>query len=581
MIRYARTCVLALVAAGGGIAACGHLPFDELPLPSELVTTPPEAGEGGNGEVDGGLGEPTDASSHPDVKPPPPPPKDAGGDGGPCASNCGATFVSDAVGSDTNPGTAAAPLKTIGKAYTVAALRKDPEIRVAAGTYPEQVTLVEGIDLLGGYECDAEPCPWTRDVENNVSTIVAQTFEGVAVPSTVTAKTRVDGFVIKGKSGLLPGSGSTGGAAISVVGGTPIISHCRIVGGDVSSVVTTIPRRSIGVAVLGPSNAPAGLQLDHDSISSGAAQDASIGVLLDVLTNPNNTPVIGLTASVVHGGAAPLSVGVLLAASGSGTIVQRSDIAGGASTGTANGLLGSWGIVARGTATIDGNRINTDPTNVGTCAAIAGPPFCGGGLISQGSTSIITNNVILGAKGPRTAGVFLTAAEGVAGSVVLNANTIAGGGSAVPASLSTALAFGPAAGNLVVGRVRNNILLSGVNATRYGAFEVDASNKTAHPEAFTNDWFYDTVTSGSTDVVYRFWNGTSGQDLTIDQLDTLVSNGPSACDKNDPKLDPSYHLLNDSPCIDKGTSTEAPAKDRDGDPRPLGNAVDIGADEAK
>lgn len=41
-----------------------------------------------------------------------------------------------------------------------------------------------------------------------------------------------------------------------------------------------------------------------------------------------------------------------------------------------------------------------------------------------------------------------------------------------------------------------------------------------------------------------------------------------------------FHLRADSPAIDQGSSTLAPAEDMDGTPRPFGPAVDIGADEA-
>jgi hypothetical protein len=40
-----------------------------------------------------------------------------------------------------------------------------------------------------------------------------------------------------------------------------------------------------------------------------------------------------------------------------------------------------------------------------------------------------------------------------------------------------------------------------------------------------------------------------------------------------------YHLSDGSPAIDRGTSKQAPDLDIDGDKRPQGKRVDIGADE--
>ena len=48
---------------------------------------------------------------------------------------------------------------------------------------------------------------------------------------------------------------------------------------------------------------------------------------------------------------------------------------------------------------------------------------------------------------------------------------------------------------------------------------------------------------------------------------------------SDPLLDAQYHLGAGSPAIDQGTASGAPADDLDGDARPAGAGVDIGADE--
>ena len=44
---------------------------------------------------------------------------------------------------------------------------------------------------------------------------------------------------------------------------------------------------------------------------------------------------------------------------------------------------------------------------------------------------------------------------------------------------------------------------------------------------------------------------------------------------------PTYHLRPDSPCIDAGTSAQAPNQDMEGEARPQGREVDIGADEVR
>jgi hypothetical protein len=79
------------------------------------------------------------------------------------------------------------------------------------------------------------------------------------------------------------------------------------------------------------------------------------------------------------------------------------------------------------------------------------------------------------------------------------------------------------------------------------------------------------------------WNGSAVlPKTTIDDVNAmvaqlgLVSGNISA----DPAVDSSWHLTAGSPCIDTGTTTDAPARDFEGDTRPQGTAPDIGPDEA-
>jgi hypothetical protein len=558
----ARTCVLSLAVGGAFVVACGHLPFDSLNADAEGTGVPP----------DGGL----DAAEPVDAPPPPPPIEDAGedaGDAGCVGVACSGTFVSAAVGSDSNPGTAAKPLATISKAIAVAsALGGKQNVVVAGGHYPEKVTLADGISLYGGFDCSARPCTWKRDVTSNDTVIVDQDEEGLLAPKSVSRKTLVDGFRILGKGGSV--SGGAGSAAVTLLSGTPTISHCRVVGGDLTSGGNA---DSVGLAILGAPGAALGALLSSNTISGGASLSSSIGVLFDERQNGPQAapPVAVVTGNTIRAGAAPLSVGVVARASGVGTTLKGNDIAGGASSDGA-----SWGVSVQSTMTIDGNRINSDPNDIGTCTSSVDGSFCGG-IQSEGSTTTIVNNVVFGAKAPRSCAVLLSDGDQVVGTVVLNANTLDGGGSGGDGTLSAAVALrGRKGTDVAVGSLRNNIFLGGANRSRFGIYEDGASGKTVRPTAIEfNDFWQATATKS--DFAIRVWDGSVGTNLSFDNLGTIAAPTPSDNLSVDPLLTANQHLQNDSPVIDKGTSVEAPSRDIDGDKRPRGDAVDMGADEAK
>jgi hypothetical protein len=576
---FPRTCVAICAVLIGG---CGHLAFEELPLGESEAGI--DAG-GGDGAIDAALPDGSDdATSQSDATDA----SDAadGADGGCSGASCVGTFVSGNTGSDTNPGTPALPVKTITRAIAIAVtLGGKQSVFVAAAHYPEKITLTEGVDLLGGFDCDVGSCTWARNVVLNDTAILAQDFEGVLAPKTVTRQTLFDGFRVMGKAGaplLAPGS-----AAITLDGGTPTISRCRIVGGDTSGGASSASRRSIAVAVLAPSNATGAL-LDRNSIVGGASAEWSTGVLFDSRVGTLGGPAVAvLRGNAIHGGTAPSTSAVAAFASGSATLVQGNDITAGTSNVVGANPGSSWGIMVASAMTIDGNRINTDAANVGTCNANGS--FCGG-IESLSSTTIITNNVVLGVKGPRTSAVLLTEAEQAAGVVVLNANTLDGAGSGIGISptLSTAIAVrigncSACGTNAVIGKARNNILLGGTNATRYGVFEEGVTGKSSHLSALDNNDFWNATATARNDFAYHLWDGSSNTatDLTFGQLTSLTTPVPSGDFNLDPLLDSAYRLTSASPCIDKGTALEAPPRDIDDDVRPKGAAVDVGADESK
>ena len=570
MTNFARTCAFASLGAAGFLAACGHLPFEDLAVDGDAAAGA-EAGaliEGGD-LVEGGTVVDANVA---DAKP----------DAGPCQGpTCVGTYVSGATGNDSDPGTSAKPVKTIGAGLAIAVkLGGKQNVYVASSHYPEKVTLAEGVHLLGGYDCSATSCTWTRDVLKNDTAILDPDFEGVLAPSTVTRKTVFDGFRVAGKGGAP--TASPGSAAMSLVGGTPTVTHCRIAGGAVTG--GGVNARSIGLAIFGPSNASGGALVDQNAIAGGTSTDQSIGLLFAAAASGGaGAPVAVVTSNAIHGDAAPFTSGVVALSSGAGTLLANNDIAGGTSSSAMAGQSNSasWGISVQSTMTIDANHINTVAASAGVCTMSVNGNFCGG-IHSQGSTTTIINNVVLGAKGPKTCAVLLEDGEVGVGAVILNGNTLDGAGNSGPdGTTSTALALRINAGtNATFGKVRNNILLGGLNKGRYGVYEDPPTGKTARVAALDNNDFWNAGTPRN-DFAYRVWNGTSGTDLTFAQLGMLSTAAPSGNLNVDPLLDATWHLDATSPVIDKGTPTEAPSRDIDGDNRPKGTAVDIGADEAK
>ena len=563
MAFFARTAGGALFALAltASIGACGHSALDLFPEDVD--------GGGGVGTADGGL----DAEVDVDVMP-----ADAGVDAGCTGPSCPGTYVAGDVGSDTNPGTGFAPVKTIKKAMEIAALLGGAQdVYVAAAKYTEKVTLAERVSLLGGYDCSALPCTWARDIATKESTLVAPDFDGVFAPHTITRKTLFEGFRVDGKAGTpvaVPG-----GAAMTLEG-SPTIARCTIRGGDTTGGIVNA-RRSIGISVLAPSSDPAGARIVDNTIGAGTAAEESVGVHFQGRAAAVGSVSATLAKNRIQGGNAPSSIGIAAWSSGAGTVIRDNDILAGTST---TGGGGAWGIAVGSTMTIDGNRINVDANAPGSCIQTVAPNFCGG-IVSLSSTSVITNNIIRGVKGPRSCAVALVEAEKVAGAVVLNGNTLDGGGSGPTVGLvSAAVTVRTGVGtNSIFGNVRNNILLGGSNKSRYGVFEDSVAGKTARPAVLENNDFWNPpLASPTSDFAYRQWVAGVGTDVPFANLTTkLTALAPKDNLGVDPLFGTGFHLQTTSPVIDEGTPTEAPPRDMDGNARPQGAAVDMGADEAR
>ncbi len=540
-----RTC-FATVAVGSltaAIAACGHLPFEAIPDP-----------DAGPGQRDGGTSQPVDA----------------GPDAGCTGPSCPGIYVSGETGSDENSGrTGEKPVKTITKGIELAAaLGGAQNVYVAAALYAEKIILVDGVSLLGGYECNVESCRWIRDLEVNVTHVLATDFLGMVAPPTVTRRTLVDGLRIEGKEGgppALPGS-----VAFTIAGGGPTVSRSSILGAQIPAGTATL-RRSIAVAVLPAGDGLRGPLLVKNIIKSGDAADESVGVLI----GGEGVAVAELLDNVIKSGTAPLTAGVFASTSAPGTTLKYNAITAGPS---GIGAFGSWGVIVSSAMTLEGNQINAHESEVGACANTQ--TFCGG-IASLSSAAIIRSNVVRGPAGPRTCAILLAEDETPAREVIVNGNTLDGGGGAEgDASMSAAIVLVNRTGTAVtLGKIRNNILLGGDNYQRYGVYEEMTEGHTAHPSALDNNDFWNPPPARA-DYAYHLWTGTALKVAFADLQTKLTTPIPIANISVDPQLTTDFHVPVTSPVIDQGTPTEAPLKDMDGQGRPKGAAIDIGADEA-
>lgn len=567
---------MSLLAAFAGVTACGHFGIELVPAAEDL-----EAGTGADGSGGGSDGSATadgaaDASTD-------------GRDGGPpvCdGPSCPGIYVTGegSVGNDNNPGTSDKPVASIQRGVELALQLGTPTSVYVAGKsngskYSEAFDVAEGVSLYGGYECKALPCSWKRDVPSNPTIIAGTDYRGIVIGDGISRATVIDGFQIYGK-GSTPSTG-LGGIALTI-DGAPTVRNCRIEASQVSANLGS--GRSIAVAVFGPApKDPNGPLIEGNDIRASSASEESIGIWLAVRGGTVSTATVSATIShntAIRGGAAPRSYGIFARRTGATTVIEANNISSGPSNAT--GESGSWGIAASGAMTIRRNRINAGAAPANTNGpSCAGDAWCSGIRSDQGAL-VIESNIIRGARAVNAAAIVVAAIEGASPPAVsINGNTLDPVGNATDGiSVSAAIALENHADvDVSVGKVRNNILLGGNNALRYGIYESKFGAKIHLAALDNNDFFHVPRQSADNDFAYHYYEGTA-QSLTFAQMGTVTLPAHTANLNVNPKLDPSTYLLTSgSPMIDKGTATEAPTRDVDGETRPKGQALDIGADE--
>jgi hypothetical protein len=453
-----------------------------------------------------------------------------GGEYAPPPSDDIGVFVSADTGSDDNPGTMAAPKKTIGAALPLAQ-QNGKAVFVAAGRYEEPVTAT--VSVFGGYRAE----DWSRDIDAFRS-IVAPPFQ--------------KSFIV--------GNGANGGPAI--VEGMEIHGS-----GDYNSEMYGPAAVSAAVVVTSVNAI-----LSRNYLTGGTAVDVggfagavSSGVLV------TKAGSLLLMKNDLRGGTA---YGILAAESDGLTIfddhhqvtASHNQIRNGPAT-TGLGYVGVSGVYAEGLPQVSSlvliaNEIHADaaqdPANILYAAAICS--------LSEGSL-VAVNNFFSATDvgGSIDAAVVLSY-----GPAVLVQNTIV-----TRAEAKTRGAYFYRRATLV----DNLFSLSG----GAGSAIVEFASGVVGFRFMANDFYADQAGI----ALVR------SDTMTVTDLDELNGCDWTGCAQAEGNIGEAplfvaaddFHLRGDSPCIDRGVDPspwydgEEAGYDIDGDARPQGEGWDIGADE--
>jgi hypothetical protein len=483
-------------------------------------------------------------------------------------SFCGGkgTFVATLLGDDKNPGTKEKPLKTVEAGMANAATLNKQPVFVAAGTYTPQsppawgqpsFRLVDGISLLGGYRCDMALCDWARDPKKHLTTLQAADETGIFAPADVTNATVVEGFTILGKNVELLIDAFVCAVTIE---GAPILRGNDIRGPKVGGFGNP---SSVGVRIPKAPSTSATAELVGNQVIAGASGNITIGVGIQ------KGGRAFVSRNQVQGGVGKWSRAVAIGFGSSNVALVRNQIAAGPCT--SQGTTFAVYLDDTVSPTLDGNRINTKAELLGGTSGCSQFAWSGG-IDSSSPGAVLTNNVVFGVPGVyQSAGILLRDGSGTDSaatkSPIVNANTVGGGGAG--GTVSSAIVWMAESASWKGGKVRNNILLAGDAMYRYSAYVDSDVGLTVTPEAFENNdlWGPNSTPLYVAGMPYA----------TVEKVNTTLAGAKNNI-AVDPKLDANFHLTSDA-CVDKGTTTEAPKKDFEGDDRPQGKGIDIGADE--
>jgi hypothetical protein len=396
-------------------------------------------------------------------------------------------------------------------------------VRVAAGTYTENVLIDQNVTLEGGWNSDftaRDPAAFVTTIQPADATLSVVDIEGsIADPASSTPV--FDGFTVTGGMGDLGGSHG-GGLRLRDTNAT--VSH---------NVVTGNHGYLFGGGIWVQRGAP---RLEANRIEGNLATGgASLGGGVDLESTQAQlvgNEIVGNTAEGGPGRGGGVAVG------GGGPVTLRGgriedNFAGAACDGDGGGLD------AQGVSSLEVDGIRF----AGNCADAVS-----GGVVSVASTPLLLANSLVVLDQPATAG--LTSVDLAAVTTIRNCSFVGPGPSA------------PTAGVAVANLTADSKTLVLTNDLFTGFAKAVMTQET--DVVLSHDAYFDN------NVDTEFVGGM----VTVDTAEIHA----------DPLLDADFHLTSASPLIDAGVRTDGPFRDVDGEPRPMDGGsgrfrFDIGADE--
>jgi hypothetical protein len=482
-------------------------------------------------------------------------------------------------------------------------------IYVAQGTYTGSgaavVTITQSITLYGGWDGAASGPP-VRDPDAYRSVLDGEGARRVIYISGAITPT-IDGFTITGGNASNAPAGAGRGGGIYSLGATPLIAN-NVITHNIACTSTSSSGRGGGIYV---ENAPGAAVITGNQVLSNVASISDRGygggIYLAYAPAPLaqvvNNVVLSNTASVTGG----LGFGGGIALYGSsGTTVIGNRVEGNVAQGGPAASFGSDGggiychasndvtlsnnVVRYNTASVPANgggggiginwcqRLtvvgNTLQGNVAS-ASTTGGTGRGGGLYAYASRDLVVNaNRVLSNTAHLGGGLYLLRNT----TFTMTNNIVAGNRASYQGG---GLAFETDVTQPVTGTLVHNTFAANDRGSGNGRIAIHLNDPYV-TLVLTNNLIYShtygvyaMTTSTATLYTTLFYANSSGD---TGGLGLIVNTDPIT--GQDPLLDADYHLGPGSAAIDVGVDAGVTA-DIDGDPRPIGPAPDVGADEAR